>query len=111
MNNSVSGVHVLVHRGMLTAGLACIVNGWVGQWSVQVSSKEITCMTRDPLLITPQAADFSILAIAIVTLLTVTRKTYMPDAPLVKKTLICASVWLIPAITGKIIDLAYLERH
>jgi len=48
-----------------------------------------------------QAADFSILAIAIITLLTITRTTYMPDASLVKKILICASVWFVPTTTGK----------
>jgi hypothetical protein len=37
LNNSISGIHVLVHRSMITPGAACSVNGWVGQWSVQVS--------------------------------------------------------------------------
>ncbi|RMZ70324.1 glucose receptor git3 [Pyrenophora seminiperda CCB06] len=62
------------------SGLGCTINGWVGQWSVQ-------------------AADFSILAIAIITLLTITRTTYMPDTCLWKKILICASVWFVPTTT------------
>ncbi|KAI2475734.1 glucose receptor git3 [Pyrenophora tritici-repentis] len=82
LNNSISGLYVLTH-GKTSPGLACTVNGWVGQWSVQ-------------------AADFSILAIAIITLLTITRTTYMPNTCLVKKILICASVWFIPTTTASI---------
>ncbi|KAL5113662.1 hypothetical protein ACEQ8H_008449 [Pleosporales sp. CAS-2024a] len=46
------------------------------------------------------AADFSIFAIAVITLLTITRKTYMPDASRTKKVLVCGSVWIIPTITA-----------
>ncbi|KAL1614806.1 hypothetical protein SLS54_009463 [Diplodia seriata] len=46
------------------------------------------------------AADFSILAIALVTVLTITRKTYMPDASLGRKVMICTSVWIVPLITS-----------
>ncbi|CAN9337104.1 unnamed protein product [Alternaria alternata] len=81
LNNSISGIYAIVNRGNIAEGPACSLNGWVGQWSVQ-------------------AADFSILAIAVVTLLTITRKTYMPNASLLSKVLICASVWVIPTITA-----------
>jgi hypothetical protein len=37
MNNSISGLYVLSHHHMLTQDTACTINGWVGQWSVQVS--------------------------------------------------------------------------
>lgn len=47
-----------------------------------------------------QAADFSILVIALVTLLTITRTTYMPAASTFRKTLICLSVWIAPLITA-----------
>jgi hypothetical protein len=36
LNNSISGIYVLTH-GKTTLGLPCTINGWVGQWSVQVS--------------------------------------------------------------------------
>ncbi|CAA9965779.1 glucose receptor git3 [Pyrenophora teres f. maculata] len=82
LNNSISGIFVFTH-GKTSPGIACTINGWVGQWSVQ-------------------AADFSILAIAIITLLTITRTTYMPNTCLAKKALICASVWVVPTTTASI---------
>lgn len=80
MNNSISGI-IYVREHSLSPSPACTLNGWVGQLSVQ-------------------AADFSILAIALVTVLTITRKTYMPDASLGRKALICLSVWIVPIITS-----------
>jgi slime mold cyclic AMP receptor len=47
-----------------------------------------------------QAGDFSILAIAVVTLLTVKRTVYMPDASIAKKVAICLAVWVIPLATS-----------
>ncbi|EMD60791.1 hypothetical protein GGP41_009753 [Bipolaris sorokiniana] len=81
VNNSVSGAWVVANQRDLVDGVACNLNGWVGQWSVQ-------------------AADFSILAIAIVTLLTITRKTYMPNVSTLKKILICSSCWIMPTISS-----------
>ncbi|KAJ0117481.1 hypothetical protein J7T55_003897 [Diaporthe amygdali] len=49
-----------------------------------------------------QASDFSILVIALVTLLTITRTTYMPNASTWRKVAICVSVWVIPFITATI---------
>ncbi|KAF2085815.1 hypothetical protein K490DRAFT_45755 [Saccharata proteae CBS 121410] len=81
LNNSVSGIYVVTTRGAVPPGSACTFNGWFGQ-------------------ITVQATDFSILAIAIATLLTVTRKSYLPDVSLWKKVAICGSVWVVPSITS-----------
>ncbi|KAL6169298.1 hypothetical protein ACJQWK_04333 [Exserohilum turcicum] len=81
VNNSISGIYAVANRHDLRPGTVCVVNGWVGQWSVQ-------------------AADFSVLAIAIVTLLTITRKTYMPTVSTLKKVLICSSVWIMPTISA-----------
>lgn len=63
--------------------MGCNVNGFIGQLSVQ-------------------AADFSILVIAVVTLLTVTRTTYMPAASRARKYAICLSVWVVPIVTATI---------
>lgn len=49
-----------------------------------------------------QASDFSILVIALVTLLTITRTTYMPNASRWRKVGICVSVWVVPLITATI---------
>ncbi|OJD31291.1 glucose receptor git3 protein [Diplodia corticola] len=80
LNNSISGIINVANHG-LSPSPACTFNGWIGQLSVQ-------------------AADFSILAIALVTVLTITRKTYMPNASLGRKAMICASVWIVPLITS-----------
>lgn len=37
LNNSVSGIAAVIRRRPLSPGLACEVNGWGGQFSVQVS--------------------------------------------------------------------------
>jgi hypothetical protein len=49
-----------------------------------------------------QAADFSILAIAIITLLAVTRVIYMPNLSTTTKLLVCLSVWIVPLLTSLI---------
>ncbi|KAJ4402648.1 hypothetical protein N0V82_010753 [Gnomoniopsis sp. IMI 355080] len=80
LNNTISGsIYLRTHA--LYNGPACVANGFIGQLSVQ-------------------AADFSILSIAIVTLLTITRTTYLPAASTAKKVTICLSVWVIPIITA-----------
>ncbi|KLU87233.1 hypothetical protein MAPG_06234 [Magnaporthiopsis poae ATCC 64411] len=80
LDNSVSGIIYMRDRD-LSPGVPCVINGLVGQISVQ-------------------AVDFSILAIAVVTLLTVTHTTFMPDVSRVTKILVCLSVWVIPMTTG-----------
>ncbi|KAF5026832.1 hypothetical protein F66182_1026 [Fusarium sp. NRRL 66182] len=82
LNNSISGV-IHLRVGELRAGVPCVVNGFVGQLSVS-------------------AADFSVLAIALITLLTVTRLMYIPTTSTARKTLICAAIWAMPLITAVI---------
>ncbi|EFQ30565.1 hypothetical protein CGRA01v4_12560 [Colletotrichum graminicola] len=80
LDNSISGIIYIKNKELLP-GTACVLNGMVGQLSVQ-------------------ASDFSILAIAVVTFLTITRKTYMPDSSIVKKVIICLSIWIVPIATS-----------
>ncbi|KAJ4422705.1 hypothetical protein N0V82_002602 [Gnomoniopsis sp. IMI 355080] len=80
LNATLSGSYFLVTK-KLTPGTLCSVNGWIGQVSVQ-------------------AADFSMFAIAVFTLLTITEKVYMPAVSNVKKIMICVSVWIVPVTTG-----------
>jgi hypothetical protein len=79
LNNSISGITYL-RKHELQPGIACTVNGAIGQLSVQ-------------------AADFSILAIALVTILTITRNIFMPRASRQRKIIICLSVWIVPIVT------------
>ncbi|GME64580.1 Glucose receptor Git3 [Neofusicoccum parvum] len=81
LNNTISGTIAVRNKGVLLAGGACTFNGWIGQMSVQ-------------------AADFSILAIALVTLLTIKLKAYILNASFDKKILICLSVWAVPLATS-----------
>ncbi|KAF2180879.1 hypothetical protein K469DRAFT_590954 [Zopfia rhizophila CBS 207.26] len=83
LNNSISGLYVIIEQGTLPPGAACDVNGWVGQFTVQ-------------------AVDFSILAISVVTLLTIQLKSYIIYASTPRKILICLSIWIIPLITSNI---------
>lgn len=70
-------------QNYLEPGFSCQVNGWVGQVSVQ-------------------AADFSVLAIAIVTFLTINFNTWVINCAADKQRLICALVWVVPLATGTI---------
>ncbi|KAK7548734.1 G protein-coupled glucose receptor regulating Gpa2-domain-containing protein [Phyllosticta citricarpa] len=81
LNNSISGSLKVATRGGLSPGFLCSLNGFIGQLSIQ-------------------AADFSILAIALVTLLTVKHFAYMPRASWGKKLAICLSVYIVPIATG-----------
>ncbi|KAF3771196.1 hypothetical protein M406DRAFT_326591 [Cryphonectria parasitica EP155] len=80
LNGTASGVYFVITK-KLTPGALCSINGWVAQVSVQ-------------------AADFSMFAIAVITLLTVTEKVYMPAVSRTKKILICLSIWIVPLATG-----------
>ncbi|KAG8160789.1 hypothetical protein KVR01_009053 [Diaporthe batatas] len=80
LNNSISGF-IYVRTKKLSPGPACTANGFIGQLTVQ-------------------AVDFTILAIVLVTLLTITRKTYLPDVSIWAKAIICASTWVVPIITS-----------
>ncbi|KAK8175910.1 hypothetical protein IWX90DRAFT_464390 [Phyllosticta citrichinensis] len=81
LNNTVSGIYRMTHVGRHVPTDSCTLNGWVGQLSVQ-------------------AADFSILAIAVVTILTIKLKSYILDATFDKKILICISIWIVPLSTS-----------
>lgn len=82
LNNTISGI-IYLRDHALYPSTACTVNGFIGQMSVQ-------------------ASDFSILVIALVTLLTITRTTYMPNASTWRKVVICVSVWVVPFVTATI---------
>ncbi|KAK8159520.1 G protein-coupled glucose receptor regulating Gpa2-domain-containing protein [Phyllosticta citrichinensis] len=83
LNNSISGSIKVANHGGLTPGFLCSLNGFIGQLSIQ-------------------AADFSILAIALVTLLTVKHFAYMPRASWGKKLAICLSVYIVPVVTSTV---------
>ncbi|GJC78897.1 hypothetical protein ColLi_01735 [Colletotrichum liriopes] len=80
LNLTLAGI-IYIKNKELQPGAACVLNGMIGQLSVQ-------------------ASDFSILAIAVVTFLTITRKTYMPNTSTSRKVIICLSVWIVPIITS-----------
>lgn len=82
-NNTLSGFTVVSTQNYLTAGFTCDLNGWVGQVSVQ-------------------AADFSVLAIAVVTFLTITFNARVLNLTVDKQRLVCAAVWVIPLATASI---------
>ncbi|CAN8105594.1 unnamed protein product [Discula destructiva] len=82
LNNTISG-SIYLRDHALYPGTACTLNGFFGQLSVQ-------------------AADFSILLIAVVTLVTITRTAFLPFASNTKKVAICLSVWVIPIITATV---------
>ncbi|KAH6638397.1 G protein-coupled glucose receptor regulating Gpa2-domain-containing protein [Boeremia exigua] len=81
LNNSVSGAAAVARRRPLLPGLACEINGWTGQFSVQ-------------------AVDFSILAITLITLLTIQLRSFIIYASALTKALICLSIWIIPLCTS-----------
>ncbi|KAL2273082.1 hypothetical protein FJTKL_05602 [Diaporthe vaccinii] len=80
LNNSISG-SIYVRSKTLNSGPACIANGFINQLTVQ-------------------AVDFTIMAIVIVTLLTITQKTYLPSVSFAAKAMICLSTWAVPIITS-----------
>ncbi|KAF4881482.1 hypothetical protein CGCFRS4_v015517 [Colletotrichum fructicola] len=79
-NNTISGI-IYIREQRLQRATACVLNGVVGQLSVQ-------------------ASDFSILAIAIATLLVIRRKTSMADGSSLEKLAICCCVWVVPITTS-----------
>lgn len=80
LNNSVSGIWHL-KNGELSIGRLCTINGFIGQLSAQ-------------------GVDLSILAIAVVTLFTVTRRIYMPSVSMTNRIGICLSISILPLITS-----------
>ncbi|KAF9699561.1 hypothetical protein EKO04_002621 [Ascochyta lentis] len=81
LNNSTSGIAAVARRKPLLPGTACKVNGWAGQFSVQ-------------------AVDFSILAITLITLLTIQLRSFIIYASALTKLCICLSIWVVPLCTS-----------
>ncbi|CBX91463.1 hypothetical protein IAQ61_010810 [Plenodomus lingam] len=77
LNNSVSGIVVVSNRRAPIPGLLCNINGWAGQFSVV-------------------AVDFSVLAITVVTLLTIQLRSSIIYASTSTKALICLAIWVVP---------------
>ncbi|KAF3763165.1 hypothetical protein M406DRAFT_73793 [Cryphonectria parasitica EP155] len=82
-NNTISGFNVVSSQKSLPIGFSCDLNGWVGQVSVQ-------------------AADFSVLAIAIITYMTVTFNPLVMNNTVEQQFFICGLVWVIPCITATV---------
>ncbi|KAF3046333.1 hypothetical protein E8E12_002319 [Didymella heteroderae] len=81
LNNSVSGIAAVARQRPLLPGAECELNGWAGQFSVQ-------------------AVDFSILAITLVTILTIQLRSFIIYASTATKALICLSIWVVPLCTS-----------
>lgn len=73
----------MTRESWITDGAACDLNGWVGQISVQ-------------------AADFSVLSIAVVSLLTMRFNTWVLNSSLSQQRLIIGLVWVVPFTTATI---------
>ncbi|KAF3932377.1 hypothetical protein ABW19_dt0202731 [Dactylella cylindrospora] len=81
-NNSTSGLWKLIKQKDLPRSPGCIANGYFSQLTVQ-------------------ATDCSILAIAIVTVYALTRKTQISEnLPRLTTIIICGSTWILPLITS-----------
>lgn len=81
LNNSSSGLWLVIQQQKLQDGPGCVSNGFIGQLSVQ-------------------ATDCSILMIAIVTLLHLRQVLTAQDASMLAKVLLCGSAWVLPVITS-----------
>ncbi|KAK6529084.1 hypothetical protein TWF694_004302 [Orbilia ellipsospora] len=82
MNNTISGSWRLAHNKEIPDGMGCVFNGFLEQLSVQ-------------------ATDCSILAIALVTVWSLTRRTLIAETlPLPTTFLICCSTWILPLFTA-----------
>lgn len=74
---------MVTSKKWLTDGSACDLNGWIGQVSVQ-------------------AADFSVLSIAVVSLLTVKFNSWVINSTLSQQRLVIGLVWVVPFTTASI---------
>ncbi|KAF2790179.1 hypothetical protein K505DRAFT_218067, partial [Melanomma pulvis-pyrius CBS 109.77] len=80
LNNTMSGIYY-ISRGRIPTGLACTANGFIGQLSVQ-------------------GTDFSILLIAIVTVIALKSPRFLPNTSLRSQILLSLVVWIVPLITS-----------
>ncbi|EPS36337.1 hypothetical protein H072_10153 [Dactylellina haptotyla CBS 200.50] len=84
-NNATSGLWRLINRREIPDSPGCIANGFIGQLSVQ-------------------ATDTSILAIAIVTVWSLTRKTMIRETlPRTTTFIICGATWILPITTACVV--------
>lgn len=74
---------MVTSKSWLTDGSACDLNGWIGQVSVQ-------------------AADFSVLSIAVVSLLTMKFNSWVINSTLSQQRLVIGLVWVVPLTTASI---------
>lgn len=58
-----------------------------------------------------QAVDFSILAISLVTLLTIQLRSFIIYASTTTKALICLSIWIVPLYTSTVSMKLFSEPH
>ncbi|KAN0099600.1 G protein-coupled glucose receptor regulating Gpa2 domain containing protein [Hyaloscypha variabilis] len=80
LNNSTSGIYAFRH-GSIPAGIACSMNGLIGQWTVQ-------------------ATDFAILFISIATVVTLRKSNYKANTHWSAKVLVTMGIWVVPTVTS-----------
>ncbi|KNG86222.1 hypothetical protein ANOM_005988 [Aspergillus nomiae NRRL 13137] len=100
-NNTVSGFLVLSGHHDLSPGPGCQLNGWIGQFSVQVRFTSVLDNRPPFSSCIAQAIDFSILAIAMVALWIVQRPTIVSTLSWRAKVILCISIWITPLITSE----------
>ncbi|KAF2681979.1 hypothetical protein K458DRAFT_371274 [Lentithecium fluviatile CBS 122367] len=82
LNNTISGIYYIA-KASIPTGPACTANGFIGQLSVQ-------------------GTDFSILLIAIVTVVMLKSPRFLPDSSMRSKVLLSLAVWIVPITTSTI---------
>ena len=100
-NNTVSGFLVVSRRHDLNPGPGCQLNGWIGQFSVQVRFTSMPNNSSPFSSSVTQAIDFSILAIAMVALWIVQRPTIVSTLSWRAKVILCISIWITPLVTSE----------
>ena len=101
LNNTISGIYILAAGDIPKAPTAaCVANGYIGQLTVQVSAVFMTypCTTD-----ASKATDFSVLAMAVSTLVIVSQSTVTSDSPMKIKILTTAAIWTFPCISSTVI--------
>ncbi|GAM85500.1 hypothetical protein ANO11243_035070 [Dothideomycetidae sp. 11243] len=85
LNNTVSGIYILASGAIPTKPTpACVANGFIGQLTVQ-------------------ATDFSVLAMAISTLVIVTQATVIADSSTRTKVIAVVAIWVFPVISSCVV--------
>lgn len=68
--------------------------------SILGAGKLTITTTSCDMSLNPQAVDFSILAITLITLLTIQLRSFIIYASTATKALICLSIWIVPLCTS-----------